>query len=63
MADKPTPKKRGGQRKPKEQRKRAVTLRLDPDLLAHFRATGPGWQTRINATLREVMNLDEPEKK
>ena len=28
-----------------------VAVRLDPDVLAHFRATGPGWQTRINAAL------------
>ena len=28
-----------------------VAVRLDPDVVAHFRATGPGWQTRINAAL------------
>lgn len=28
------------------------TVRLDPDVLAHFRATGPGWQARVNAALR-----------
>lgn len=32
-----------------------VTLRLDPDVLAHFRTTGPGWQTRINDTLAAAM--------
>ena len=32
--------------------KRQVTLRLDPDVLAKFRATGHGWQTRINEALR-----------
>lgn len=31
----------------------AVKLRLDPDLLAVIKATGPGWQTRINQILRE----------
>lgn len=31
--------------------KRMVTLRLDPEILAHFQAAGPGWQTRINAAL------------
>lgn len=30
-----------------------VKLRLDPDLLAVLRATGPGWQTRVNRILRE----------
>lgn len=34
---------------PKEQ----VTLRLDHDVLRRFRSTGPGWQSRINAALRE----------
>jgi len=32
-----------------------VTLRMEPDVLAHLRATGRGWQTRINAVLREAV--------
>jgi uncharacterized protein (DUF4415 family) len=28
-----------------------VAVRLDPDVVDHFRATGPGWQTRINDAL------------
>lgn len=28
-----------------------VNLRLDPEIVAHFRAGGDGWQTRINAVL------------
>ena len=28
-----------------------VAVRLDPDVVAHFRASGPVWQTRINAAL------------
>lgn len=35
--------------------KAQVTLRLDADLVARFRASGPGWQTRINAVLREAL--------
>lgn len=35
--------------------KQAVSLRLDPDVLEYFRATGPGWQTRINEALRKAM--------
>ncbi len=31
--------------------KELVSLRLDKQALATFRATGPGWQVRINATL------------
>jgi uncharacterized protein (DUF4415 family) len=33
--------------------KRLVTLRLDPEVVERFRDTGPGWQSRMNATLRE----------
>jgi uncharacterized protein (DUF4415 family) len=45
---------RGPQRRPT---KRLVSLRLDPDLIEHFRARGPGWQARINATLRKAVGL------
>jgi uncharacterized protein (DUF4415 family) len=37
--------------------KEAVSLRLDPDVLAHFRAKGRGWQSRINAVLRKAAGL------
>ena len=37
--------------------KEAVSLRLDPDVLQHFRASGPGWQSRINAALRKAARL------
>ncbi len=33
--------------------KTAVSVRFSPDVLSYFRATGPGWQTRIDAALRE----------
>ena len=32
--------------------KELVAIRIDRDVLAAFRAGGPGWQTRINAALR-----------
>lgn len=35
--------------------KRLVSLRLDPDIVARFRATGPGWQSRINEVLRQYL--------
>ena len=31
--------------------KEQVTLRLDEQILEHFRSTGTGWQTRINDAL------------
>lgn len=33
--------------------KASVTLRLDADVLTELRATGPGWQTRANAALKQ----------
>ena len=33
----------------------STTVRLDADVLEYFRATGPGYQTRINDTLRQAM--------
>src|SRR3954447_6797952 len=40
-----------------ENPKMALKLRIDPDVVEHFRATGPGWQTRINDTLRRAAKL------
>jgi len=37
--------------------KDAVSLRLDQVVIDHFRAGGPGWQTRINDALRKVAGL------
>ena len=44
-------------RPPSAAPKQAIKLRLDPDVLAYFREQGPGWQTRINATLRRAARL------
>ena len=40
---------RGRQKTPTKEK---VTLRLDADLVSHFREGGRGWQTRLNDTLR-----------
>jgi uncharacterized protein (DUF4415 family) len=37
--------------------KEPVKLRLDADVLAALRASGEGWQTRINDTLRTSLRL------
>ena len=36
-----------------ENRKLALTVRYDADVVAAFKATGAGWQTRMNEALRE----------
>ena len=43
--------------------KESTSLRLDPDVLAHFRRTGRGWQSRINATLRKAAKLPAVKRK
>ena len=32
-----------------------VSLRIDQEVLEHFRAMGPGWQDRINDALRRAI--------
>lgn len=45
---------RPGQRGPqKSPTKKQVSLRLSSEVLAHFKATGKGWQTRIDETLKK----------
>ncbi|MBK5942150.1 BrnA antitoxin family protein [Halochromatium roseum] len=38
------------------QAKQAISIRLSPEVLEHFKAGGPGWQTRIDAALREYVS-------
>ena len=45
-------KNRGG--RPRGSNKQAVSLRLDRDVITKFKATGPGWQSRINEALRRA---------
>ena len=42
--------KRGPQKAPT---KKLVSLRLSPEVIDHFKATGRGWQTRIDGALLE----------
>ncbi len=43
--------RRGKRRPQKTPTKKLVSLRLSPEVVEHFRSTGPGWQTRIDETL------------
>lgn len=40
-----------------EHPKQRVTIRLDADVVSRLRASGPGWQSRINEALRKVVGL------
>ena len=40
--------------------KESTTIRFDRDVLAAFRAAGPGWQTRMNAALRDWLKNHSP---
>lgn len=43
--------KRGPQKAPT---KVAVSIRLSPEVISHFKAKGPGWQSRIDDALRRI---------
>ncbi len=34
-----------------------VSIRLSPDVVRHFKKTGPGWQSRIDETLRKAAKI------
>lgn len=53
------PVKRGRPKAPAT--KALVSLRLDRDVLAAYKSTGPGWQSRINETLKKAAQA--PKKK
>jgi uncharacterized protein (DUF4415 family) len=36
--------------------KQSIALRVDRDVLAAFKAQGPGWQSRMQATLKRAAN-------
>lgn len=46
--------KRG--RPPSSSTKISTTIRFDAEIVAAFRADGPGWQSRVNDALREWLS-------
>ncbi len=44
-------------RPPSESPKQAVSLRLDQDVIEHYKKSGPGWQSRMNEALRKQAKL------
>lgn len=47
--------KRGRGRPVSSVKRPTLNMRVDPEVLDAFKATGPGWQTRINALLRDAV--------
>ncbi len=47
-------------RPPAEVVKDRITIRLSPDVTAAFRASGNGWQTRIDAALKDWLRTHSP---
>ena len=50
--------KRGRPRK--EMTKAPVNIRLSPDVVEAFRATGRGWQTRVDEALKDWLKSHKP---
>lgn len=46
---------RGQRGKQKEPTKEKITIRLDSDVVKRFKATGKGWQGRVNEALKEYV--------
>ncbi len=40
--------------------KERITIRLSHDVLARFRASGDGWQTRIDSALKDWLTTHSP---
>jgi len=51
-AEESAQRKRGERGPQKAPVKKAISIRVDQDVLATFKATGTGWQKRMNAALR-----------
>lgn len=50
---------RGQQRAPTKER---ITIRLSQEVVQPFRATGDGWQTRVDAALKDWLKSHKPAK-
>ena len=50
---------RGPQKAPTKER---ITLRLSPEVVQRFRATGDGWQTRVDVALRDWLKSHKSAK-
>ncbi|MDQ0395708.1 BrnA antitoxin family protein [Labrys monachus] len=55
--------KNAGGRPKKEDPKRPVSIRLSPEVVDYFKSGGPGWQTRIDDTLRKAIGIGSTPRK
>lgn len=46
--------RRGAQKLPT---KVPISIRLSPEVIRHFKASGPGWQSRIDNALRKIAKV------
>ena len=51
---------RGPNKKPAKEQ---VAIRLDQEVVGALRASGPGWQTRVNAVLKEWLAAQQVNRK
>jgi len=40
--------------------KERITIRLSPEVVERFRASGDGWQTRVDAALKDWLKTHSP---
>ena len=57
LREKLTARRRGLQKRPT---KVPTTIRFDPDVLDALKATGRGWQTRVNEAMRDWLKTHSP---
>ena len=50
---------RGPQKTPTKER---ITIRLSPEVVQPFRATGDGWQARVDAALKDWLKTHKPQR-
>ena len=49
-------------RPPLDSKKMLVSVRYSPEVLAYFRSTGEGWQSRMDGVLREYVTKQAPRR-
>jgi uncharacterized protein (DUF4415 family) len=57
LRDKLSAIQRGAQKAPTKER---ITIRLSRNVVERFRASGAGWQTRVDAALQDWLNTHTP---